>query len=211
MANRWTRLPIWLLFPYHKTGYYVDVRTNPCYVPIFEKSKQCAIMLDRRNPRAALFAPEVTSASEKFEQDGWKVDRWTLSCNGRQLVSETRTRGDERIVKKLLESEEDLDLLLTFPINNDPACIAAELDRQAPQYLAEKAEFPPDYGSMMLDLGEPISFLYRNSNLEEFALWSLMCSRKVEQFLDAAMENYRHVYRYCLERRLGGCLLHGRQ
>ena len=54
------RLPIWLLFPYHTTGYYVDVRTNPCYVPIFEKSKQCAIMLDRRNLALALFAPEVT-------------------------------------------------------------------------------------------------------------------------------------------------------
>jgi uroporphyrinogen-III decarboxylase len=25
------RVPIWLLFPYHKVGYYTDVRTNPCY------------------------------------------------------------------------------------------------------------------------------------------------------------------------------------
>ena len=32
------RPPVWLLFPYHTTGYYVDVRTNPCYVPIYQQS-----------------------------------------------------------------------------------------------------------------------------------------------------------------------------
>ena len=50
-------VPIWLLFPYHRTGYYGDVRDEPSYRPVFEASKQYAIMLNRRNPRVPLFAP----------------------------------------------------------------------------------------------------------------------------------------------------------
>jgi hypothetical protein len=194
------RVPVWLLFPYHTTGYYVDVRTNPCYVPIFEKSKQYAVMLDRRNPRPSLFAPEVQDREDQGVVDGWQFKRRTLSYGGRQLVSETRHKGNEIVVKKLLETEADLDVLLTFPVNDDPQRIHEELDRQALQYFAERGEFPIEYGAMMLDLGEPIGFLYHNSNLEEYALWSLSCSDKVVAFLDRAMRHYRLEYEYWLRR-----------
>ena len=33
------RVPIWLLFPYHQLGCYTDVRTNPGYAEIFERSR----------------------------------------------------------------------------------------------------------------------------------------------------------------------------
>ncbi len=193
-------LPVWLLFPYHRTSYYVDVRTNPCYVPIFEKSKQCAIMLNRRNPHSPLFSPEVTSETVETEEDGWRVRRWTLSYCGRTLTSESRRKGDRHISKPLLTSEEDLDVLLTFPINDDRGLITEQLREQGTRYEQEKSEFPLDYGAMMLDLGEPIGFLYGNSDLQEFAMWSLACSDKVVQFLDKAMEHYRLVYQHCLER-----------
>lgn len=194
------RLPIWLLFPYHTTSYYVDVRTNPCYVPIFEKSKECAIMLNRRNTPASLFAPQVTTENRQFQEDGWEVKQRILSFDGKQLCSEERRKSDQIKVKKLLETEADLDILLSFPLNNDPRQVQKELDEKAPTYFREKAEFPEKYGAMMLDLGEPIAFLYHNSNLEEFALWSLCCSDKVEQFLDRAMEVFRLSYSYWLER-----------
>jgi len=194
------RVPVWLLFPYHPTGYYVDVRTNPCYVPIFEKSKQCAVMLDRRSPHAPLFAPDVTDQHQEGTEAGWRFNRRALSYRGRQLVSETRRRGTEVRVKKLLESEADLDTLLTFPVNDDPRRVAATLDRQAVRYFAERDEFPLEYGAMMLDLGEPIGFLYHNTNLEEYALWSLACSDKVVAFLDRAMRHYRLEYEYWLKR-----------
>jgi uroporphyrinogen-III decarboxylase len=47
---------------------------------------------------------------------------------------------------------------------------------------------------MMLDLGEPIGFLYHHSDLEAYALWSLTCPEKVVAFLDRAMRHYRLVY-----------------
>jgi hypothetical protein len=202
------RVPVWLLFPYHPTGYYVDVRTNPCYVPIFEKSKQCAVMLDRRSPRAPLFAPDVTDQHQEGTEAGWRFNRRVLSYRGRQLVSETRCRGTEVRVKKLLESEADLDTLLTFPVNDDPRRVAATLDRQAVRYFAERDEFPLEYGAMMLDLGEPIGFLYHNTNLEEYALWSLACSDKVVAFLDRAMRHYRLEYEYWLKRAAADRQLH---
>lgn len=194
------RTPIWLLFPYHTAGYYVDVRTNPCYVPIFEKSKECCLMLNRRNPRVPLFAQEVEMREERLEVDGWKVNRRTMSYGGRQLVAETRTRGDEVIQKKLLENEGDLDTLLTFPMS-DAARVVAALEAFAAKYLQERAQFPERYGSMMLDQGEPISFLYHQSDLQEFTLWSLSCPEKVIAFLDRAMAVYREVYRHTLARR----------
>jgi phytoene dehydrogenase-like protein len=56
------RLPIWLLFPYHYLGCYVDVRTHPGYREIFEYSKERVIMLNRRSIGVPLFqeghAPE---------------------------------------------------------------------------------------------------------------------------------------------------------
>ena len=133
-------------------------------------------------------------------EDGWKVRRWSLEYGGRKLVSETRTRGNQHEAKRLLLSEDDLDTLLTFPINNSPVLVADQLSKPGEKYLQEKSEFPEEYGAMMLDLGEPIGFLYGNSDLQEFAMWSLACPEKIERFLDAAMEHYRLVYGYCLDR-----------
>ena len=83
------RVPIWLLFPYHPTYYYIDVRSHPDYKPIFEVSKKYAIMLNRRNlgtpsdaPRLRkrkesipLFTPDVTYHSEDVEENGVKISR----------------------------------------------------------------------------------------------------------------------------------------
>lgn len=192
-------VPTWLLFPYHRTSYYVDVRTNPCYVPIFERSRERAVMLDRRNLGAPLFAPGVETCNETFEEAGWTIERRTLRCGGRALVAETRRRDGEVVRKPLLETEADLDTLLTFPVNDDPARVAEALEPGVRAYRAERAEFPPEYGAMMLDLGEPIGFLYGNSHLEAYSLWSLTCPEKVVAFLDRAMHHTRLVYERTLE------------
>lgn len=194
------RVPVWLLFPYHTTGYYVDVRANPCYVPIFERSKRSAVMLNRRNPKVSLFAPEVEDRGENVDEDGWRGYGRTISYRGRSMSQYTLYRDGEVKQKKMLQSEDDLDFLLTLPLKTDPKRIVAELDAQADQYLRERSEFPLDCGAMMLDMGEPIAFLYINSELTEYPVWSIACPEKVEQFLNQAMKVYREVYRYCLER-----------
>lgn len=188
------QVPVWLLFPYHATGYYVDVRTHPAYRPVFEASCNLACMLDRRNLGVPLHAPEV--ATRREEQGG--VTRETLVCGGTRLVREWG-RGRTR---KFLETDDDLEAWCRLPLNLDETAIRAHLETQLPHYLQERAEFPAAFGAMMLDLGEPVSPLYHAANLESYAIWSLTHDAVVRDFLDRVMIQKRIVYRWCLEREL---------
>ncbi|HCE43373.1 MAG TPA: hypothetical protein DET40_07480 [Lentisphaeria bacterium] len=196
------RTPIWLLFPYHPTGYYTDVRNNPCYSSIVSLAEKHAITLDRRGMGASLFAPEVRIENKSFSEGGVKISRKVLEYKGRQLVSETRYEKEKTTVGKLIKTEDELAFYCSLPVNTDRSRIEGELDGRIQKYLAEKAEFPEELGSMMLDLGEPISNLYHSSELEEYAIWSLTCPDMVKEFLDRVMEYYRIVYSICLERKL---------
>jgi len=195
------RVPVWLLFPYHATPYYADVRTRPSYREVFEASQRYAFTLNRRNLSVPLFTPEVETRDERFTRDGAEVTRHTLSFKGRSVSSEI-SRGVETKVSKLLKDEEELEAYCSFPVLTDPQAIHAALEEQLPQYEQERREFPMDLGAMMLDLGEPIGPLYGASKLEEYAVWSLTHDELVRGFLDRVMEQKRIVYRWCLERDL---------
>ena len=195
-------VPIWLLFPYHTTGYYVDVRTLPNYCPIFEMSKRYAIMLNRRNFSVALHTPEVTRWRETFEEGGTRVTREYLEYRDESIYSEVRQSASGRVQKKLLDTDADLEFYCSLPINVDQKRIKQQLDQQLPQYLQEREAFPEVYGAMMLGLGEPTGTLYHASNLESYAIWSLTHDAMVVELLDRIMERTRIIYRYCLERDL---------
>ena len=201
-GRRPDRVPIWLLFPYHRTSYYVDVRTNPCYRAIFELSRRCAVMLDRRNLSCPLWTSEVEVRHAALEENGWSVKRMTVAHHGRTLVAETRRRADECIVKKLIGNEDELDVFLTLPILTGRAEIEAALAPQLPAYAAERAEFPREYGAMMLDLGEPIGALYQHANLTEYPIWSLTRDAEIRAWLERVQQRCRVIYRFCLERDL---------
>jgi hypothetical protein len=196
------RAPIWLLFPYHKTTYYADVRNVPVYRPIVAAAEQYAITLNRRNPAVKLFAPDVREWQEKFDESAEQVARTCIEYKGKQLGAETRCGANGTTVKRLLCTDDDLEFFCSLPVNCDPARITAELDSQLPAYLQERAEFPIELGAMMLDLGEPVNVLYLSSKLEEYAVWSLTHSDLIVNFLDRVMEQKRLVYRYFLERQL---------
>ena len=158
------RIPIWLLFPYHPTGYYVDVRNHAGYRRIFDHSAGKVIMLDRRNPeQPPLFIedPELTDP---------------------------------------VRSDEDLKRVLSMNIVRDRQEIESALDNPMAVYEKEKAEFPIENGAMMLDLGEPINWLYHNSDMESFAIWSLTHGDAISDFLDRIQERLLSIYRYFLER-----------
>lgn len=197
------QVPVWLLFPYHKTNYYVDVRNNPAYREVFEASKRHAIMLNRRNLVAPLFNPEVSDIGETVMEAGWRVERRTIRFRDIRLVSEIRQRGSgETEVKRMLNSEEDLLAFCSLPVENDANRLHQSLEAQLPVYLKEKDEFPRDYGAMMLDLGEPVSPLYHASNLQEYPVWSVTRNSEVVGLLDRLMERSRIIYDFCLSRDL---------
>lgn len=196
------RVPAWLLFPYHPLGCYVDVRTHPAYRPVFEASRGRAVMLDRRHLGVPLHAPAVTLSREAIAEPGRRGVRQRWRWGTVELCSAQVETPAGTVVTRLVNSAEDLEAYCALPIETDPARIAATLERQVPQYLAERAEFPSAWGATMLDLGEPIGPLYHACNLEEYALFSLTHADRVEAWLQAAMERYRQVYRWCLERDL---------
>jgi uroporphyrinogen-III decarboxylase len=196
------RTPIWLLFPYHKAGYYGDVRNEPSYGAVFDASKKYAIMLNRRNPRVRLFAPAVRDWQESSVEGDERIERRTLEYKGKRIFSETRRGQYGSTVKRLLCGDDDLQFYCSLPLNLDAHAITAEMDSQLPVYLHERAEFPAEYGAMMLDLGEPVSALYGVSQLEDYAIWSLTQAEMVVDFLSRVQQQKRLVYQYCLERKL---------
>ena len=187
------RVPIWLLFPWHTTSYYTDVRTNPRYASVFEASRNYAVHLDRRNIALTRFAPEVERHVETWTDGSKRMRRGSLSYKGRTLTEETG-------VRRLLEDERDLELFCGLPVNLDETAIGRELSAQMPAYERERAEFPTDLGSMMLDLGEPIGLLYESSSLLEYPIWSLTHSDLIESFLGRLQRHYLIEYRWMLER-----------
>ena len=159
------RVPIWLLFPYHPTYYYVDVRNHPDYRPIYEASKKYAIMLNRRNlgvpldvsklrlrkESIPLLTPEVAYRSEDENKDGLKISREYIEYKGQSIFEEIQTTTFGSKVKKPIDTDEALEFFCSLPIETNTKRLEAELEKRLTDYLREKAEFPEEYGAMMLD------------------------------------------------------------
>jgi len=161
-----------------------------------------AIMLNRRNLKLQIWDPAVVESDETVVEQGWQVQRHTLRYRAERLVAERRTRGQEIQIKKLLETDADLEVFCALPVNTDGPAIRAGLAAQLPQYWQERAEFPTESGAMMLDLGEPIGVLYGQANLTAYPVWSLTHRELVGDLLRRLQEHYRLVYQYTLEQRL---------
>ena len=194
------RAPAWLLFPYHPTSYYVDVRTHPMYRPVAERAATDAVTLNRRGFSVPLFAPDVEIIDETVVESNETIRRNGYRFGSVELVAERRSGADGTKVKRLLETDSDLDAWLSLPVETDPVRIRWTLDGQLPNYLKERDEFPLETGAMMLDLGEPVGPIYGASNLEMFAIWSATRSDDITAFLDQVMVQKRIVYDWCLEK-----------
>lgn len=194
--------PVWLLFPFHPTGYYVDVRAHTDYRPIFDFSRdQGVIMLNRRNLRAPSHAPDVICTEEDIRTPQGAVHRCTMSHHGLRLHSD-QPREQGATGKKLLSSDEDIGVFCQLPLEDNEARITAALEVQLEQYRREQSAFPLDCGAMMLDLGSPVNQLYHAAVLEEYAIWSLTHDALIVAWLERKMNQLEIIYRFCLERDL---------
>ncbi len=197
-------VPVWLLFPWHPTSYYIDVRKHPGFKRIVALAEQYAITLNRRGLGTAWWSGDVVHEASSTRNADEQIDRHTWTWQGKTLYSENGVRKGVNVAKKMLDSLEDIELICEMPVELDKKTLYAALDKQLGNYLPEKAEFPIELGSMMLDLGEPINTLYHASNLEELSIASFYeeTSNKIIGFLDKLMEQKKLVYQYTLEREL---------
>lgn len=194
------RVPVWLLFPWHQLGCYVDVRRHPAWRGLAARAERDCVTLDRRGVGAAVFTPEVAHRRERVLADGWEIERETWTWKGLELVGE-RARHPatgERRVKHLLETEADLLRLAEFPFAGT-AQVTAEVAARLPELAAERAEFPGEQGGFMLDCGEPVNLLYHWSNLESYALWSLDQDAVVQDLLQRMRIQKLATYRTLLQ------------
>lgn len=197
------RVPVWLLFPWHPVSYYADVRALPQYREIVAAADRDAVWLNRRNFSAPLYPPGVEIAREEVIEGAETVSRTVLRWRGLRLVSEERVGAAGLRRKPLLASEEDLETYAAFPFECDERVIAASLVEPIAAWRREAADFPRDLGAMMTSVGEPISVLYHQANLEEYAIWSLTRMEMVTALLDRLLVHFRHLYRCLLEQGVG--------
>jgi hypothetical protein len=197
------RVPVWLLFPYHPTSYYADVRALPQYREIFTASLERAVYLNRRGFSVPLFTPEVATSHEEVVEGQDRVQRTTYRYRNLLLTEEFRQGPDGPRRKPLLNSDEDLAAFAQLPIEQDERRLAAALDQQIVRWRMEADEFPTNLGAMMNNLNEPIGRIYGWANLEEYAIWSITAAEQVEAILDTLMVQSRFLYRYLLEREIG--------
>lgn len=197
------RVPIWLLFPYHPLGCYVNVMEHPTYRPVADLAKTHCVTLNRRHLNAGpLFKPAVSVRHSSHSDGDTSEHRTVLEYKGRQLQAWTRETAGKTEVRRLLESDEDLEFYASLPLETERGAIEAALAPELPRQQRETAEFPAHYGAMMLDLGEPIGVLYHNAKLEEFAIWSLTHADLVSRLLDQLMVRFRVIYEWATRHRL---------
>jgi hypothetical protein len=197
------RVPIWLLFPYHRLGCYADVFNLSCYKPVIDVALEKAVWLNRRSFGVPLYTSEVQVWSEDVTEGQDQVQRKVVQYKDARLTHEVRTGPDGKSIKHFLDTESDLDILLNMPLELDETVIRQALAPKIAAWRLEEAAFPQHLGAMMTALGEPIGTLYSMFNLAEMPIWSITAPEKVETLLDRLMIRYRHIYRYCLEQNVG--------
>ena len=191
------KTPVWLLFPYHRTGYYVDVRKHDGYRRVLDYSlKHGVIMLNRRNLGVRLHQGDVDYIDETVTTSRGPVRRQSLKHGDVHVYSE------QHPTKPLLATDDDLEAFCRFPLQEDETVLQAEMEQQLDQYRREQDEFPLESGAMMLDLGSPINTLYHAADLCIYPLWSLTHCSVIEHWLDRRMRQLEFVYRFCLDRDL---------
>lgn len=195
-------IPMWLLFPWTKTGYYADVRREPSFAAIQASAEERCITLDRCHLRAPLWTAEVEERHERLTEGDTVIQRHTVTWRGRSLVSEVRRSPTSTTVRKLLETDADLLFFLELPLERDAGRLTAALAAGLPAFREDRAAFPSHLGSTMLDLGEPVNPLYHHSQLNAYAMWSVEHGEAIEAWLERAMERTRILYAWTLQHRL---------
>lgn len=192
------RIPVWLLFPYHPIGCYVDVYHLPSYRRVLEVAESHADVFDRRGFDGGFCmsaSPEILHTRETVRRGARSVKRHTVRWRDVELVEETETGGgDSPRVKRLVESIADLDAILTMPY------VPPRPDLSA--FPREREELG-DRGLMMASTGDPLGILHGLISTETLALWSITEKAGLLRFLDGMYERYLEYYRYLLEHGIG--------
>jgi len=193
------RVPIWLLFPFHPIGCYVDVYKIPCYRPVLDAVEKYGVdILDRRNFNTG-FCFSSSSEIERMQEHIVERDKVIIKDKiiYKDIVLEqekTLMGNRSQITKPVVREIDDLEKVLSLPYEPPRPDFS--------KFFKEKEELG-DRGLMMVDIGDPLGVLYSLCSIEQFCIWSLQERGKLIHFLDVVYERVLDMYKYLLENGIG--------
>jgi uroporphyrinogen-III decarboxylase len=191
------RVPIWLLFPYHKYGSYVDVYNIPCYKRITDYIEKYCDTFDRRSYDTGFCYnanPGIISSWNERKDGNNTCIEYTVEYKGLKLNKYTSRGPDGTKVKYLVDDIDDLEKILSIPY----AAPRPVLD----SYYKEKEELG-DRGLMMVNLTDPLGPLYSIMSAGDFSMATATDYGKLIEFTDAMNERVMSYTRYLLENDVG--------
>ncbi|MBN1250022.1 MAG: hypothetical protein JXC32_20325 [Anaerolineae bacterium] len=170
-------VPIWMLYPRERLGYYVDVYSLPSYAPIIDAVRHQTDWLDRRSIPAAPYYTAAAEIETMVEQgDGWTITRTILHTPKGDLTAEHRQDAENAAgarTEHFCKDIDDLDKVLSIPYE------PVEPDMTAFNAAASRLG---DDGLMMVDIGMPIGVAYGLTHPENFAIWTLTERERLLRF-----------------------------
>ena len=183
------RVPIWLLAPYHRVPYYVDLYNLPAYRPVTQAIARHADTFDRRSPSLGFCFnanPDITRTP--IAEDGKHGD--VVRYGRLQFERSVTKRGGRTQTFFYVNEPEELEDILAIPYV--PHVPQADILRK------EKAELG-EQGLFMLDLGDPLLPLYHLSSAQNFSLWTMTDLDALLRFTDVMAERSMAIYRRYLD------------
>ena len=189
------RIPIWLLFPWHPVGCYIDVYTNPYYSSILPYIEKYCETLDRRVYPATHFCfngnPDIKSGKVQENINGVPTQVRQIKYDNICLRNYAETTNAGKFLRHFIDDPKMLKEIAAIPY------VFPEPDFT--KIIREKEELG-DRGLLMMSAGDPLAPLYNLVSAENFAIWSLTDYDAMLEFIDIMYDRCLAIYRACLEK-----------
>lgn len=190
------RVPIWLLFPYHRYGSYVDVYNIPCYKPVTDYIETHCDTFDRRSFDTGFcynMNPVIDRQFRIRQEDGNVFQEFIVKYKDIEFLKYTSKGTSGTRIKSMIEDASQLQKILEIPY------VAPKPDLSS--YFKEKDELG-NRGIMMLNLTDPLGPLYGMMSAEAFSISTITDYDKLIEFTDVMHERVLEYTRYVLEQGL---------
>ncbi len=191
------RVPIWLLFPYHRYGSYVDVYNLPCYKRVTDYIEKYCDTFDRRSYDTGFCYnsnTDINSFWQDRNENGNSFKEYIVKYKDLEFIKYTRTGVAGTKVKYLVEDVNNLEKIISIPYKAPKPDVSS--------YRKEKEELG-DRGLMMINLTDPLGPLYGIMSAGDFSMATATDYDKLIAFTDIMNERVLAYTKYLLENDIG--------
>lgn len=191
------RVPIWLLFPYHRYGSYVDVYNLPCYKKITDNIEKYCDTFDRRSYDSGFCYnsnPDIKTYWHERNEGADTFSEYVVEYKDIRLNKFIFRGSDGTKVKHLVDDITDLKSITEIPYKAPKPDLTS--------YIKEKEELG-DRGLMMVNLTDPLGPLYGIMSAGDFSMATVTDYDKLIAFTDIMYDRVMEYTKYLLENDIG--------